>query len=167
MHIVNGGASCLVLVLALTAVAPCESLALVSLPVPELSQDMFRAEVYPLDASFREFRLRPNGSPSRASYAGLIPVHEILRDRGSDRGHGSITRPGLGIRTVDGKVTQVNRRRNFFEIQSQSGERILISVPTDTQRSEIDRFRALRAGDYVKVEGRFLDRERFELENFI
>lgn len=28
-------------------------------------------------------------------------------------------------------------------------------------------FRALQAGDYVRVEGRFLDRERFELDSFL
>jgi hypothetical protein len=99
------------------------------------------------------------------SYASLIHVQESTKDR--NQGRGSITRPGLGIRTVDGKVEQVDRRRKFFEIRSQTGEKILVSLPDDIRRPEVDRFRALRAGDYVRVEGRFLDRNRFELENFV
>jgi len=30
-----------------------------------------------------------------------------------------------------------------------------------------DRLRALREGEHVRVEGRFLDRERFELDSFL
>jgi hypothetical protein len=30
---------------------------------------------------------------------------------------------------------------------------------TSARRSDVDRFRALRSGDYVRVEGRFLDRD--------
>jgi len=38
---------------------------------------------------------------------------------------------------------------------------------TSARRSDVDRFRAIRSGDYVRVEGRFLDRERFELDSFL
>jgi len=165
MHFVTRAASCLALALALTAITGCESFALVG--GQALEQEKFVPEVEWLDASYREFHLRPNDSRSGISYADLIRVHASPRDRDLDRGRSSITRPGLGIRTVDGKVEQVDRRRNSFEIRSQSGKKILVSLPYDARRPEVDRFRALRAGDYVRVEGRFLDRERFELENFI
>jgi hypothetical protein len=144
VHVVNRAALCLALALALMAITRCESLALVSRPALQLGQDKAVPEVERLDASYRDFHLRD-----------------------WDRGRSSITRPGLGIRTVDGKVEQVDRKRNSFEIRSQSGKKISVSLPYDTRRPEVDRFRALRAGDYVRVEGRFLDRERFELENFI
>jgi hypothetical protein len=96
------------------------------------------------------------------SYANLIRVQESVRDRG-----GITTRPGTGIQTIDGRVEQVDFQRSSFEIRGQSGERIFVSLPYNARRSDVDRFRALRAGDYVRVEGRFLDRERFELESFI
>jgi hypothetical protein len=203
MHIVNLAASCLVLALALTAIAGGESFALAGRPPREQGQDKFVPEVERLDASYRELHLRPNdsrirvvGCPADArgidcqreysateleaadmvamqakqdsrgnSYAYLIHVQERTKDR--NQGRDSITRPGLGIRTVDGKVEQVDRQRNSFEIRNQSGEKILVFLPYDTRRPEVDRFQTLRAGDYVRVEGRFLDRERFELENFV
>jgi len=99
------------------------------------------------------------------SYTDLIRVQESIRDR--NQGRGGIARPGTGIQTVDGRVEQVDFQRSSFEIRGQSGERIFVSLPYNARKSDVDRFRALRAGDYVRVEGRFLDRERFELESFI
>ena len=99
------------------------------------------------------------------SYTDLIRVQESVRDR--DQRRGDTSRPGSGLRTVDGRVEQVDFQRRSFEIRDQSRERVIVSLPSNPQRSDVDRFRALRDGDYVKVEGRFLDRERFELENFL
>jgi hypothetical protein len=99
------------------------------------------------------------------SYTDLIRVQESIRDR--DQGRGGITRPGTGIQTVDGRVEQVDFQRSSFEIRGQSRDRIFVSLPYNARRSDVDRFRALRVGDNVRVEGRFLDRERFELENFL
>ncbi len=97
------------------------------------------------------------------SYTDLIRVQESSRDW--DRG--GITGPGSRIQTVDGRVEQVDFQRSSFEMRDQSRERVFVSVPSNARRSDVDRFQALRAGDYVRVEGRFLDRDRFELENFL
>jgi hypothetical protein len=99
------------------------------------------------------------------SYTDLIRVQESIRDR--DQSRGGLIRPGTGSRTVDGRVEQLDFQRSSFEIRDQSRERVLVSLPYNARRSDVDHFRALRVGDYVKVEGRFLDRERFELENFL
>ena len=99
------------------------------------------------------------------SYTDLIRVQESIRNR--DQSRGGIIRPGTGSRTVDGRVEQLDFQRSSFEIRDQSRERVLVSLPYNARRSDVDHFRALRVGDYVKVEGRFLDRERFELENFL
>jgi len=100
-----------------------------------------------------------------SSYTDLIRVQESIRDR--DQSRGETIRPGTGSQTVDGRVEQLDFQRSSFEIRDQSRERVLVSLPYNARRSDVDHFRALRVGDYVKVEGRFLDRERFELENFL
>ena len=82
-------------------------------------------------------------------------------------GDGAISQSGTRIQTVDGRVERVDLQRSSFEIRDQSGERVLVSLPYNARRSDVDRFRALQAGDYVRVEGRFLDRDRFELEGFL
>ena len=98
-------------------------------------------------------------------YTDLIRVQENIRDR--DQSRGGIIRPGTGIQTVDGRVEQVDFQRGSFEIRDQSRERVLVSLPYNARRSDVDHFRALRVGDYVRAEGRFLDRDRFELEGFL
>ena len=99
------------------------------------------------------------------SYTDLIRVQESSRDW--DQRRGDTARPGTGIQTVDGRVEQIDFQRSSFEMRDQSRERIFVSLPYNARRSDVDHFRALRVGDYVRVEGRFLDRERFELENFL
>lgn len=94
-------------------------------------------------------------------YTNLIRVQKSVHDRGGT------ARPGTGIQTVEGRVKRVDRQRSSFELRSQSGERIFVSLPYNARRSDVDRVRGLRVGDYVRIEGRFLDRDRFELENFL
>jgi hypothetical protein len=99
------------------------------------------------------------------SYTDLIRIQESIQDRNQRRGNGAS--PGPGIQTLDGRVEQLDFQRSSFEIRGQSRDRVIVSLPDNAQRSDVDRFRALRSGHYVRVEGRFLDRERFELENFL
>ena len=71
------------------------------------------------------------------------------------------------MQTVDGRVEQINLQRSSFEIRDEFRETVFVSLPDNARRSDVDRFRALRSGDFVRVEGRFLDRERFELDGFL
>ena len=103
---------------------------------------------------------------SRGNFStDLIRVQETIQDRNQSRG--GVTGPGPGIQTLDGRVEQLDFQRRSFEIRDQSRERVIVSLPSNAQRSDVDRFRALRDGDYVRVEGRFLDRQRFELATFL
>jgi hypothetical protein len=64
-------------------------------------------------------------------------------------------------------VEQLDFQRRSFEIRDQSRERVIVSLSSNAQSLDEDRFRALRDGDYVRIEGRFLDRQRFELAAFL
>ena len=128
---------------------------------------MYRGREYPVtqleagDVVVMQLRQDSRGN----SYTDLIRIQESIRDR--DQSRGDTSRRGTGIQTVDGRVERVDFQRSSFEIRDQSREIVLVSLPDNARRSDVDRFRALRSGDYVRVEGRFLDRERFELENFL
>jgi len=128
---------------------------------------MYRGREYPVtqleagDVVVMQLRQDSRGN----SYTDLIRVQESIRDR--DQSRGDTSRPAAGIQTVDGRVERVDFQRNFFEMRDQSRERVLVSLPDNARRSDVDRFRGLRSGDYVRVEGRFLDRERFELDGFL
>ena len=98
------------------------------------------------------------------SYTDLVRVHESMRERNLDRG--SAGQPAMAVQTVDGRVEHVDFQRSSFELSDRSRQSVLVSLPNNARRSELDRFRALRTGDYVRAEGRFTSKDRFELESF-
>ncbi len=97
------------------------------------------------------------------SYTDLIRVQESIRDRSQSRSDISKS----VFQTLDGRVEQLDVQRRSFEIRDQSKERVVVTFPSNPQASDVDHFRALRNGDYVRFEGRFLDRQRFELVSFL
>jgi hypothetical protein len=93
-------------------------------------------------------------------YTDLVRVRESVQERG-----------GVGSRRsrfdrVEGRVEIIDARRGEFEIREDSGKQILVTLPYSPRRSDVDRLQGLRRGDYVRVEGKFLNAERFELEAF-
>jgi hypothetical protein len=128
---------------------------------------MYRGREYPVTqleaGDVVAMRLRQDARGN--SYTDLIRVQESIQDRNQRRGDGAS--PGRGIQTLDGRVEQLDFQRSSFEIRGQSRERVIVSLSDNARRSDVDRFRALRSGDYVRVEGRFVDRERFELDSFL
>jgi hypothetical protein len=98
-------------------------------------------------------------------FTDLITVKESVQERAGygAGGGGNVAR----LDRVEGRVEHVDSRRGTFEIRDRSNRLVVVSLPYDAPRAISDRFKRLREGDYVRVEGRFLNRERFELENFV
>ena len=93
-------------------------------------------------------------------YADYITVREAAQDRGSGRGN-------LGrLDRLEGRVESINTRRGAFELRDR-GRTILVTLPYGASRSVSDRFNRLREGDFVRMEGRFVNDDRFELEAFL
>ena len=94
-------------------------------------------------------------------YTNLVRVRESVQDRGG----ASSGRERFA--QVEGRVESVDPRRGEFEIRDDSGKRVVVALPYNARRSDVDRLQNLRRGDYVRVEGKFLDSGRFELETFV
>jgi exosome complex RNA-binding protein Csl4 len=93
--------------------------------------------------------------------ANSITVKESVQDRGSIRsGRGRLDR-------AEGRVEYVDARRGTFEIRDQRNRSIVVSVPFNAPRDVMDQFNRLRNGDHVRIEGRSVNTDRFELENFL
>lgn len=99
------------------------------------------------------------------SYTDLVRVHESTRGLNLDRG--AAGQPATAMQTVDGRVEHVDFQQSSFELSGRSRQSVFVSLPDNARRSDLDRFRAFRAGDYVTVEGRFASNHRFELESFL
>jgi len=95
-------------------------------------------------------------------YTDTITVRESVQDRGGDRRGG-----GPRMDRVEGRVEYVDQRRGTFEIRDPRNRLIVVSVAFNAPRPVIDQFNQLRNGDYVKLEGRAVSSERFDLENFM
>lgn len=95
------------------------------------------------------------------SYTDTITVRESVQDRGSRGG-------GVGrLDRAEGRVEYVDPRRGTFELRDSRNRLIVVSVPFNAPRSVIDRFNRLRDGDSVRIEGRAVGTDRFDLENFL
>ena len=93
-------------------------------------------------------------------YTDSITVRESVQDRGDQRGGNRLDR-------TEGRVEYVDQRRGTFELRDQRNRLIIVSVAFNSPRPVIDQFNRLRNGDYVRIEGRSVSSERFDLENFM
>ena len=94
-------------------------------------------------------------------YADYITVRESAQDRGGSGG-GSVER----LDRIEGRVERIDSRRGSFEVRDRS-RIVLVTLPYNASRSVSDRFNRLREGDYVRVEGRYISDDRFEIEAFL
>jgi hypothetical protein len=97
-------------------------------------------------------------------YTDAITVRESVQDRGGRlSGHGT----SRSHDQIDGRVESIDPRRGTFELRDSRNRTVLVSVPFNAPRQIIERFNRLREGDTVRIEGRTVGNDHFELENFL
>ena len=94
--------------------------------------------------------------------ADNITVRESVQERGANN-----PRNTRRLDRAEGKIEDIDARRGTFEMRDARNHLILVSVPFNAPRSVIDEFNNLRTGDYVRIEGRAVNPDRFDLENFV
>ncbi len=88
-----------------------------------------------------------------------------VRETAQDRGMGASL--GNRLDRTEGRVEYVDVRRGLFEIRDYRNRIVTISVAFNAPRSVSDRFKRLRAGDFVRIEGRSASADRFDLVSFL
>ena len=68
---------------------------------------------------------------------------------------------------TEGRIEYVDQRRGTFELRDQRNRLIIVSVAFNAPGPVIDQFNRLRNGDYVRIEGKSVSSDRFELANFM
>ncbi|MBI4529285.1 MAG: hypothetical protein HY695_36260 [Deltaproteobacteria bacterium] len=106
--------------------------------------------------------MRVQPERSGRSRTDLINVRKSARD--ADRSPADSTSE---ITMLVGTVERVDYEGRWFELRERSGGRVTVSVPRDARASQVEQFKIIRPGDSVLVEGRFIDRGRFEVEAFL
>ncbi|MGH7828410.1 MAG: hypothetical protein ACREQ7_24915 [Candidatus Binatia bacterium] len=92
-------------------------------------------------------------------FTDQITVRESVQDRSGSHRVGRLDR-------FEGTVEYIDSRRGLFELRNRQNRLVVVTLPYNAPRSVSDRFNRLREGDVVKVEGRFVNQDRFELESF-
>lgn len=97
------------------------------------------------------------------SYTDLIRLQENVRERKRNE----VTESAPQIQTLSGRVDRVDPRGDSFALNDQPGKPLLVVLSANVRDSDRDRFRTLRSGDYVRIEGKFTGSDRFELLSFL
>ncbi|HLN86489.1 MAG TPA: OB-fold nucleic acid binding domain-containing protein [Candidatus Limnocylindrales bacterium] len=88
-----------------------------------------------------------------------------VRETAQDRGMGASI--GNRLDRTEGRVENIDTHRGTFEIRDPRNRIVVISIAFNAPRTVADRFNRLRNGDYVRIEGRLVNSDRFDLENFL
>jgi hypothetical protein len=130
------------------------------------AQVFYRGRVYPLtrlapgDVVAMQMKQDTRSGP----YVDLIRIQE---EPASDRGRGEDFGSAPQIERLTGTVASVDRRGDSFELDRQPGQIVSVALSENLRDSDRERFRTLRSGDHVRIEGKFIGRDRFEMLSFL
>ena len=70
------------------------------------------------------------------------------------------------VQTVQGTVRQVDVSNGWFTLNVSNRGNITVSLPYNARTVDVNKFRNLRSGDYVRLYGTYLNNSRVELRQF-
>jgi hypothetical protein len=130
------------------------------------AQVFYRGRTYPVTrlAPGDVVAMQIKRDTSGESYVNLIRIEEEnVSDRGKREGFTAAPR----IETLAGTVQSVNRRDNSFALDNRPGQIVSVALSENVRDSDRERFRTLRSGDHVRIEGKFVTNDRFEMLSFL
>ena len=68
---------------------------------------------------------------------------------------------------IEGTVERIQYDMGVFDVRTRTGELVTVSIPYNARTPDVDNFRRLRTGDYVRVEGQFVNRDNLQLYAFL
>ena len=104
--------------------------------------------------------------PYPRSYVERIRVQEPVQARaGKTLAGRAPLAPNSTV--VEGTVERVHPNLGAFDVRSRSGRMVTVSVPYNARSTDVDNFRRLRSGDYVRIEGEFVNADNLQLLAFL
>lgn len=129
------------------------------------AQVLYRGREYPITrlAPGDRVAMQIKRDAGGDSYVDLIRIQEEAR---SDRvlREDSTTPPP--IESLSGTVQSVSQRDDSFELNVQPNP-VVVALSANVRDSDRERFRTLHSGDRVRIEGRFIGPDRFEMLSFL
>jgi hypothetical protein len=130
------------------------------------TQVIYRQQQYPVTALERGdvAQLEVQQLQNNEIYVSRVLVQQSVRERTGQAGTG--TQGGAHLQQVSGRVGQINGQAGMFELQTTGGT-LTVSLPANASAAAVDRFRRLRTGESVSVEGSFVTAVMVELNRFL
>ena len=75
--------------------------------------------------------------------------------------------PSPRSNVIEGTVDRIQYDRGIFDVRTRSGELFTVSLPYSARAVDVESFRRLRTGDYVRLEGEFINRDNLQLDSII
>jgi hypothetical protein len=130
------------------------------------AQVFYRGREYPVtrlasgDVVALQMKQDSRGEP----FVDLIRIQE---ETASDRGRREDFTTAPRIERLAGTVESINPRDDSFELNNRPGQIVLVALSENVRDSDRERFRTLRSGDRVRIEGKYVGAERFEMLSFL
>jgi hypothetical protein len=123
------------------------------------TQVVYNNQRYPVTSLERgdEVTARVQSSNNGAYYTDLVQV---------DRSVSGSTGTSANVQSIQGTVRQVDYNNGLFTLDAQNGSRLTVQLSPNISRSDLDRFRNLRSGDYARFYGAVVGNSRVELRQF-
>jgi hypothetical protein len=105
-------------------------------------------------------------TPPRNSYIDVVRIQEPLQARSGIASPSRSPQPARPD-VVEGTVERVAYDLGAFDVRSRTGRTVTVSVPYNAKTADVESFRRLRRGDYVRVEGEFVSSDNLQLLAFL
>jgi exosome complex RNA-binding protein Csl4 len=79
---------------------------------------------------------------------------------------GGSTTGGNAVQSLQGTVRQIDRTNGLFTVDAGNNVTLTVSLPYNATNTDVNKFNALRSGDYVRFYGVYLSSTRVELRQF-
>lgn len=134
-----------------------------SLLYDQQTQVIYQQQQYPVTALERGdlVVIEAQQTSGNELYAQRVLVEQSVQERTGG------TTGSAQLRQLDGQVGQIDHQRGMFELRTQYGGVLVVSLPYNPARATEDRFARLRSGDSVRIEGEVLSDGRVQLVRFL
>ena len=119
---------------------------------------VYQNQQYPVTALERgdQVTVRVQSTGSGAYYTDLVQVDRSVSNTAAGSG---------GVQSLQGTVGQIDRANGLFRLDG-SNASVIVSLPYNVRRTDLNTFQNLRAGDRVRLYGVFINNSRVELRQF-
>lgn len=105
-------------------------------------------------------------SPRDPNYVETIRIQEPAQTRpGAPLARSSPLPPRANV--IEGTVDRIQYDLGVFDVRPRTGKTVTVSIPYNAKAADVENFRRLRRGDYVRVEGEFVNPDNLQLLAFL